>query len=172
MIPDKRGKTREQIDAEWQEHVNQLRAKEVAGREGITVEQVRARWDAENEARKIRLPAAAARLLSQVTDLSEAMKKHGIDGVEPEYPLLSDTFEVESEMRGETIHYIEPTRRTSMEFYWTRGYVIYANSIKSWFHPADRSSTPVSDAEREQVVRRVVDWAHRVQGVTLEVRVA
>ena len=131
-------------DKAWAEHIAQLRAREVAERLGITVEEVRARWDAENAPRQSPTPPAEA-------------------------PLLAAEFTIESEMRGETIHYIEPTRRTSMQFFWTQGYEIHADTITSWWHPADRRSTPVTPAEREQVVRRVVEWARRVQGVTLNV---
>jgi hypothetical protein len=131
-------------DKAWAEHVAQLRACEVAERLGITVEEVRARWAAED-------------------DLGRTSPKP--DGAS----LLASEFTIESEMRGETIHYIEPARRTSMHFFWTSGYEVHADTIETWSHPADRQRTPVTPAEREQIVGRVVEWAKRVQGVTLTV---
>lgn len=82
---------------------------------------------------------------------------------------LSDTYEIESEMRGETIHYVEPTRRASMQFFWTRGYQIHADTITSWWHPNDKRYEPVTPQERIDIVARVVEYASRVQGVSMEV---
>jgi hypothetical protein len=82
---------------------------------------------------------------------------------------LARSFDIESEMRGETIHYIEADRRTSMQFFWTRGYQIHADTITSWFYPADKRSLPVTPQQRIDIVGRVVDWARRVQNVKLDV---
>jgi len=81
---------------------------------------------------------------------------------------VTDHFTIEAEFRGETLHYIEPERRTSMEWYWTNGYSIVAGSIRHWRH-ADGSETPVSDDERDEIVRRVIEYARREQGVKLRV---
>ncbi|RYG67247.1 hypothetical protein EON77_16665, partial [bacterium] len=82
---------------------------------------------------------------------------------------LSDVYEIESEMRGETIHYVESTRRASMQFFWTRGYQIHADTITSWWYPAQKRSVPVTPQERIDIVARVVEYASRVQGVSMEV---
>ncbi|HWE97765.1 MAG TPA: hypothetical protein VG269_27665 [Tepidisphaeraceae bacterium] len=71
---------------------------------------------------------------------------------------LNDTYSIETEFRGETLHYIEPARRVSMTWTWTDGYRIYASSISSWDH-ADGTSTPVTDDERKQIIDRVITYA-------------
>jgi hypothetical protein len=81
---------------------------------------------------------------------------------------MTDRFTIEVEFRGETLHYIEPARRTSMEWYWTGGYGIVACPIRLWRH-ADGAETPVTDEERDEIVRRVVEYARRGQGVKLTV---
>jgi hypothetical protein len=81
---------------------------------------------------------------------------------------MTDAFTIEVEFRGETLHYIEPNRRTSMEWYWTSGYSIVASSIRSWRH-ADGSESPVTDEERAEIIRRVVEYARREQGVKMRV---
>jgi hypothetical protein len=81
---------------------------------------------------------------------------------------MTDDFTIEVEFRGETLHYVEPDRMTSMEWYWTSGYSIVASSIRRWRH-ADGKETPVSDDERDEIVRRVVEYARREQGVTLRI---
>ena len=72
-------------------------------------------------------------------------------------------------MRGETIHYIEPDRRTDMQFFWTNGYQIHADTITTWLYPADGRRVPVTPQERIDVVARVVAYAKDVQGVTMQV---
>jgi hypothetical protein len=71
---------------------------------------------------------------------------------------LSETYSIETEFRGETLHYIEPGRRVSMMWTWTDGYRIYASSIARWEH-ADGTSAGVTDEERNQIIDRVVTYA-------------
>ena len=140
---DRDGETQADRDAEWAEHIAGLRAREVAERTGRTPEEVREGWAAEGKAKAGPQPVPKS--------------------------LLASEFEIDSEMRGETIHYIEPTRRTQMMFFWTQGYEIHAHTLKTWSHPAGGGNTPVTPEERAQVIRRVVEWARNVQGVTLKV---
>jgi hypothetical protein len=90
--------------------------------------------------------------------------------------VLAERFRVASEMRGETIHYLEldahdeVVRETSMQFFWTREYEIYVDDMRRWWHRPTRTYTDMTQAERQAVVERVVAWARREQGVTLHVR--
>jgi len=79
---------------------------------------------------------------------------------------LADQFQFEAEFRGETLHYIEASRRTSMIWTWTNGYRISAGSIISWSN-ADGTQSPVSDEERSEIVRRAVEYAEEVQHVKM-----
>ena len=81
---------------------------------------------------------------------------------------MTEAFTIEVEFRGETLHYVEPTRRTSMEWYWASGYSIVASSIRLWRH-ADGRESPVTDEERAEIIRRVVEYARREQGVKMRV---
>src|SRR4051794_12211758 len=92
-------KSQAKKDAEWEEHIRALRAQELAKIHGTTPEAVRAHWANENAIRQAEAAAAVA----------------AGSGAS----LLAPSFTIESEMRGETIHYIEPARRTSMMFFWT-----------------------------------------------------
>ena len=81
---------------------------------------------------------------------------------------LSETYDIETEMRGETLHYIEPGRRVSMGFYWTREYLIEAETIRTWVY-ADGRTEPVTAKQRVDVVARIVDYARREQKVSMKV---
>lgn len=107
----------------------------------------------------------------QTTPLSPhgpAMPK-GPSPLPPPSSGLAKTFEIESEMRGETIHYIEPDRRVSMQFFWTSGYQIHADTLTTWFYPAEKRSETVTPQQRIDIVARVVAWARRVQNADLQV---
>jgi hypothetical protein len=79
---------------------------------------------------------------------------------------FGDNYEIETEFRGETIHYIENGRRVSMQFFWTKGYLIVWDSIREWSN-ADGTTSPVSDEERAEIVHRVVKYAREVQHVVM-----
>jgi hypothetical protein len=79
---------------------------------------------------------------------------------------FGDDYEIETEFRGETIHYIERGRRVSMDFFWTKGYLIVWDSIREWQN-RDGTRTPVSDEERAEIVHRVVKYAREVQHVVM-----
>ncbi|MDB5304045.1 MAG: hypothetical protein JWM97_1594 [Phycisphaerales bacterium] len=80
--------------------------------------------------------------------------------------LLNDTYSIETEFRGETLHYIEPARRVSMIWTWTDGYRISAGSISRWQND-DGTSGPVTDDERKQIIDRVVTYARVRQHVKM-----
>lgn len=82
---------------------------------------------------------------------------------------LSPTYEIESEMRGETIHYVEPDRKVSMRFFWTREYLIEADSIHNWVYAADGRTERVTARQRVDIVARVVEYARKVQQVAMKV---
>jgi len=71
-----------------------------------------------------------------------------------------------AEFRGETLHYIEATRRTSMIWTWANGYRISTSSMTTWSN-ADGTQAPVSDVERAEIIRRAVMYAKEVQNVKL-----
>ena len=79
---------------------------------------------------------------------------------------LADKYEFDAEFRGETLHYIEATRRTSMVWTWTNGYRISAGSMTTWSN-SDGTQSPVSDEERSEIVRRAVEYAGEVQHVKM-----
>jgi hypothetical protein len=79
---------------------------------------------------------------------------------------FGDDYEIETEFRGETIHYIERGRRASMQFFWTKDYRIVWDSIRQWTN-RDGSTSPVSDEERAEIVHRVVKYAREVQHVVM-----
>jgi hypothetical protein len=84
------------------------------------------------------------------------------------HPMLADTYQFDADFRGETLSYIEPTRRTSMIWTWTTGYRISTESLQTWTR-ADGTQQPVSDDERTEIVRRAVEYARDVQHVKLMV---
>jgi len=79
---------------------------------------------------------------------------------------LADQYSFEAEFRGEELHYIETTRRTSMIWTWTNSYRTSASSMTTWSN-ADGTQSPVSDEERAEIIRRAVKYAKDVQGVKL-----
>ncbi len=142
-------------DAEYDAMIRRLRADEIARRTGRPAEEVLAEWAAED--------AAFARRM-----------RPRIPG-DPGNEVLGPHFRIASEMRGETIHYLETdaagsvVRRTSMQFFWTRGYKIVVDDMRRWWRPAERADAEMTQDERRAVVERVVAWARREQGVALEV---
>jgi hypothetical protein len=187
-------------DAEYAAMVRRLQAEEQARCTGCTVEQVLGGWAAEDAERPTteelcrRHDAAiaaahdAVAAMRDVPDVAgaaaaaEAVEaaiervRRAAGGAPGDDGILAERFRVASEMRGETIHYLEldaddaVARETSMEFYWTREYEIYVDRMRRWWHPATRAYADMTQAERRAVVARVVAWARRAQGVTLHVR--
>jgi hypothetical protein len=81
-------------------------------------------------------------------------------------PGFPDQYHFDAEFRGETLHYIESDRRTSMIWTWTNGYRISESSMEQWTY-ADGTHRAVTEAERAEVVRRAVKYAKESQGVKL-----
>ncbi|HEX4796787.1 MAG TPA: hypothetical protein VH370_23545 [Humisphaera sp.] len=79
---------------------------------------------------------------------------------------LADKYEFDAEFRGETLHYIEATRRTSMIWTWTNGYRMSASSMTTWSN-SDGAQSPVSNEERLAIIDRAVKYAHDIQHVKL-----
>ena len=75
-------------------------------------------------------------------------------------------YKIDVDFHGETLYYSEPTRKTSMDWTWTNGYRIYTDSIQRWSN-ADGTSSIMTDDERAEVIRRVVEYASDVQGVKM-----
>jgi hypothetical protein len=55
-----------------------------------------------------------------------------------------------------------------MQCFWTKGYFIEAGTIQRWQY-TDGHSVPVTDEERLEIVRRVVVYAKKIQGVVMGV---
>jgi hypothetical protein len=79
---------------------------------------------------------------------------------------LGHKYDFEAEFMGETLHYIELGRRTSMIWTWTTGYRISTDSLTDWTFP-DGTRRPLTEAERAEIVRRAVQYAREVQHVHL-----
>ncbi|MDF1505288.1 hypothetical protein [Roseisolibacter sp. H3M3-2] len=148
---------RDAADRAYDARIRRLRADEISRRTGRPADEILAGWDAED--------AAFARRLSVWGRQAD-----------PDDATLGPHFRVTSEMRGETIHYVETdeagavVRQTSVPFFWTAGYEIHVDGLRYWWHPARRVESAMSDAERRAVVARIVAWARREQGVALVVR--
>ena len=148
---------RDDADRAYDARIRRLRADENARRTGRPAEEFLAAWEAEDAAFARRLAAWGR-------------------GPDPDDATLSPHFRITSEMRGETIHYVETdeagavVRQTSVPFFWTAGYEIHVDAMRYWWHPARRVERAMTDAEHRAVVARLVAWARREQGVTLVVR--
>lgn len=156
-------------DQEYDNHIARLRAEEAARRHGETrtADEILAAWTAENAAKAIPCSATG-------TPLSELRRSSGLP---PKLPVsgpsqpakLDPNYQIQSDMRGETIYYIEPSRQTSMMFFWASGYSIDTSWMKEWYYPATRTRGPITPEEKEAIIERVVKYARDVQGVSLEV---
>jgi hypothetical protein len=165
-------------DAEHAAMIRRLRAEEQARRTGRTVEEVLAGWAAEDAARP-----TAEELLRRHDDATATARAladavHGLRAASADtraVGVLGARHRIAADMRGETIHYAETdeagavVRETGMQFFWTRGYEIVVDGMRAWWHPGTRTSTPMTLAERQAVVERVVAWARGTQGVELRV---
>jgi len=83
---------------------------------------------------------------------------------------FADTYSCRLDFRGETLFYEEADRSADMQCFWTKGYFIEAGTIQCW-HYQDGRSLPVTDDERLEIVRRVVAYAKKIQGVVMGVNV-
>ena len=79
---------------------------------------------------------------------------------------FTDQYEFEADFPGETLHYRESGRKTSMIWTWAHGYRIYASSIGNWSNP-DGTQSPMSDEDRSEIVNRAVKYAKDVQHVAM-----
>jgi len=83
---------------------------------------------------------------------------------------FADTYSCRLDFRGETLFYEEADRLADMQCFWTKGYFIEAGTIQCWQYQ-DGRSVPVTDDERLEIVRRVVVYAKKIQGVVMGVNV-
>jgi hypothetical protein len=81
---------------------------------------------------------------------------------------FADTYSCRLDFRGETLFYEETDRSADMQCFWTKGYFIEAGTIQRWQY-LDGRSLPVTDDERLEIVRRVVVYAKKIQGVVMGV---
>ena len=81
---------------------------------------------------------------------------------------FADTYSCRLDFRGETLFYEETDRSADMQCFWTKGYFIEAGSIQRWQYQ-DGRSVPISDDERLEIVRRVVVYAKKIQGIVMGV---
>jgi hypothetical protein len=79
---------------------------------------------------------------------------------------LAAEYQFDAEFHGETLHYIESDRRTSMIWTWTNGYRISESSMQQWSY-TDGTHRALTEAERGEVIRRAVKYAKESQGVQL-----
>ena len=54
--------------------------------------------------------------------------------------VFTDNYQIETDFRGETLHYIEGGRHMEMIWTWSNGYTVYSDSIGPWVN-ADGSRT-------------------------------
>jgi hypothetical protein len=80
-------------------------------------------------------------------------------------------FEVSVDFRGEQLTYREPGpgRSATMDWTWTNGYAVYADSLTTWKYDDGRSGK-VSEKQKALILERVIAYARTAQGVTLQVR--
>jgi hypothetical protein len=83
---------------------------------------------------------------------------------------FADTYSCRLDFRGETLFYEEADRSADMQCFWTKGYFIEAGTIQRWQYK-DGHSVAVTDEERLEIVRRVVAYAKKIQGVVMGVNV-
>lgn len=81
---------------------------------------------------------------------------------------FTDDFQIDVDFRGETLHYIEGSRRTQMIWTWANGYTVYSDSLEPWLN-ADGSRTPLSEEDTKTILERVVKYALEVQKVKMKV---
>lgn len=68
---------------------------------------------------------------------------------------------VEMDPRGELLILHEADRRADIVWTWNRGDQLYRSSLSPWWYPAERRAQPMTDAEREAVIARFLDFARQ-----------
>ena len=79
---------------------------------------------------------------------------------------FTDHYTFDADFRGETLYYLEAGRKADMQWTWSSAYRIYKSSLTAWTNH-DGSRTPITDAERDEIVRRAIKYSADVQHVKL-----
>lgn len=78
--------------------------------------------------------------------------------------------EVELDYRGEMLILHEKDRRTDIVWTWNRGNQLYRSSLSPWWYPEERRSQEMTAAEKEEVIRRFLEFARRNISDKIELR--
>lgn len=77
---------------------------------------------------------------------------------------------VEMDVRGETLILHEADRRCDIVWTWSRGNILYRSSLSTWWYPAEQRSQAMTDAEKERVLERLMDYARIHIGANTELK--
>lgn len=77
---------------------------------------------------------------------------------------------VELDYRGEMLILHEKDRRTDIVWTWNRGNQLYRSSLSPWWYPEERRSQAMTDAEKEDVIRRFLEFARKNISDKIELR--
>ncbi|MCB0771895.1 MAG: hypothetical protein KDB93_00805 [Flavobacteriales bacterium] len=78
--------------------------------------------------------------------------------------------EVELDYRGEMLILHEQDRRTDIVWTWNRGNQLYRSSLSPWWYPDERRSQEMTEAEKEAVIQRFLEFARRNISPNIELR--
>lgn len=77
---------------------------------------------------------------------------------------------IELDYRGEMLILHEADRRTDIVWTWNRGNQLYRSSLSPWWYPGERRSQEMTEAEKEEVIQRFLEFARRNISPNIELR--